>query len=368
MKRALVDFKASGLQFLRSKVGTFFIFIFPILLILMFGAIFSGEMTQKVTLHVQDADDSVTSHGFIEIMNKTGVVDVEYIPKAENIEDYIAENSLPVALLIPEGFEENVSIAMMNPPDFPIVNVTLYGDPSKTTYSIATSAVSASLDIMNDALFNNTAALGMQAASVAPEEFKFIDFFLPGVVGITLMTTPMFAMAETCLEYRNRGFFKLLASTPLKKSEWLLSKILWFIMMLYISFAFMLIVGILVFDIKVTLTLIALAMVAIGALLFTSLGMLIGAFVKTPETGAAIVNAIMFPMMFLSGAFFPLEGMPGFLRTIATFIPLTYVNNGLRDTMIYGNSNSALINLGIVLVLAVIMFIAAAKVMSWKKK
>jgi len=368
MKRAIADLKAFGRQFLRSKIGTFFTFIFPLLLILLFGAIFSESETPKVTLHVQDADDSDTSQGFIEILNNTGVVDVEYVPNDVDIEDYIIENSLTTALLIPEGFEENASMAKIYPPDFPIVNVTLYGDPSKTTYSIAISAVGASLDIMNNNLFNNTAALGMQTASVAPEEFNYIDFFLPGVVGITLMTTPMFAMASMCSEYRNRGYFKLLASTPLKKSEWLTSKILWYILILYASFALMLIVGIAVFALKVTLTLIALALVAVGTLLFTSLGMLIGSVTKNPETSAAIANAIMFPMMFLSGAFFPLEGMPEFLRSIATFIPLTYVNEGLRDTMIYGNNSSALINLGIVVVIAVIMFIAAAKLMSWKKK
>ncbi|MCK5547574.1 MAG: ABC transporter permease [Thermoplasmata archaeon] len=368
MRRAIADLKAFGKMFVRSKIGTFFTFVFPILLIVLFGAIFSESESQEITLHVQDADDSDMSHMLIEIMNNTSVVNLEFIPADEDIDEYIVENSLTLALRIPEGFEVNVTYALMNPSANASVNVTIYGDPSKATYGIATSVVSSSLSYMNYGLSGTRPILGMDVESVAPEEFSYIDFFIPGVVGITIMTTPMFAMASICSEYRNRGFFKLLATTPLRKSEWLVSKILWYMFVLYLSFALMLIVGILLFGLKVTLTLIALVVVAVGVLLFTSLGMLIGTITKNPETSAAIANVIMFPMMFLSGTFFPLEGMPSYLQSIATVLPLTYVNEGLRDTMIYGNSGSALTNLAVVVVIAVIMFIAASKLMSWKKK
>jgi ABC-2 type transport system permease protein len=369
MKRAIADLKAFGIQFLRSKVGTFFVFIFPILLILLFGAIFSGGGAQEITLNVQDVDDSVASHNFIEILNFTGAVNVEYIPNNVDIESYITENSLSIALLIPEGFQENLTIAGQQNITGTVVNVTLYGDPSQSTYSIALSVVGGSIEAMNDIMNpTNRAPLGMKAETVAPDEFKFIDFFLPGVVGLTVMTTPMFAMSSICAEYRNRGYFKLLGSTPLTKSEWLLSKILWYIMVLYVSFALMLLLGILAFNIKMTITLLAIVLIAVGALLFTSMGMLIGAFTKNPETSAAIANAVGFPMMFLSGTFFPLEGMPEYLQLIASGLPLTYLNEGLRDTMIYGNTSSALTNLAVVLVIAVIFFILAAKVMRWKEK
>jgi ABC-2 type transport system permease protein len=137
---------------------------------------------------------------------------------------------------------------------------------------------------------------------------------------------------------------------------------------LYISFAIMILLGILAFNIKMTITVIAIILIAVGALLFTSMGMLIGAFTKNPETSAAIANAIGFPMMFLSGTFFPLEGMPEYLQTIASALPLTYLNEGLRDTMIFGNNTSALTNLAVVIVIAIIFFILAAKVMRWKEK
>ena len=81
----------------------------------------------------------------------------------------------------------------------------------------------------------------------------------------------------------------------------------------------------------------------------------------------AIANAIGFPMMFLSGSFFSVQSFPGFLQGVAAFMPLTYLNNGLRDTMIYGNDASALLNLAVVLVVGVIMMITASRLMSWKE-
>jgi ABC-2 type transport system permease protein len=369
MKRVFADLKAYGKQFLRSKIGTFFTFGFPILLILLFGAIFSGAEDLTITLHIQDEDDSVMSKTFIEIMNSTGVLNIEYIPKDADIEEFISDNSLTVALHIPEGFQENLS--MYNRSNLPpgiVFNVTLYGEQSQTTYSIAQAVVAGSINGLNDAQFQNAKALGMQTASVTPQEFEYIDFFLPGVVGFTVMATPMFAMASICTEYRTRGYFKLLGSTPLTKSEWLTSKVFWFLFVIFLSFALMLAVGIAAFGLKVTLTLEAVAIVMVGTILFTSLGMLIGSVTKNPETSAAIANAIMFPMMFLSGTFFPLESMPAYLQSVASVMPLTYINNGLRDTMIFGNANSALINLGVVIIIALIFFILASKFMSWKKK
>jgi ABC-2 type transport system permease protein len=366
MKRVLADLKAYGRQFLRSKVGVFFTFGFPVLLILLFGAIFSGVGTEKITLPTQDKDGTTMSQMFVDALEATDAVVIEEIPDDVDIEDYVRDNSLAFALFIPEGFEQNVTMAKTLGLPGTVVNITLYGDQTQTTYNIASSVVSGVIDYFNYGITNRT--IGFQTASVAPEEFEYIDYFIPGVVGFTIMTTPMFAMANMCTEYRSRGYFKLLGSTPLRKSEWLASKILWFLIVLYISFTIMLLVGIAAFGLSVSLTLVAIVIIAVGTLLFTSLGMLIGTVTKNPETSAAIANAIMFPMMFLSGTFFPLESMPGYLQSIATAMPLTYINEGLRDTMIYGNTNSALINLGIVVIIAIIMFVAAAKLMSWKKK
>ncbi|MGB2825245.1 MAG: ABC transporter permease, partial [Thermoplasmata archaeon] len=127
-------------------------------------------------------------------------------------------------------------------------------------------------------------------------------------------------------------------------------------------------VGIAAFNMESSLTPVSFVLIAAGAFLFVSMGMLLGIVIRDPESGAAAANAIGFPMMFLSGAFFPLESMPEYLQLISKALPLTYLNEGLRDTMVYSNNESALVNLAVVVVLGLVFFVLASRLMSWKEK
>ena len=76
--------------------------------------------------------------------------------------------------------------------------------------------------------------------------------------------------------------------------------------------------------------------IVVGAMAFTALGYVIASFAPTEESANFIVSAVQFPMMFLSGIFFPLQGLPDWLHTVASFLPLTYLGDALRQTMVGG--------------------------------
>lgn len=367
MNRIVADLISFGRQYMRSRVGAFFTFIFPILLILLFGAIFTQSGASAFTLTTQDIDNTMMSRAYLDALNGTGMVHIAMIPRNVDIASYIRDNSLTVALQIPWAFEQDVMTCMAAPTHCH-VNVTLYGDPSKSTYGTAIGLLQAVAQQMNFQLANANAVVGVDTQSVASSQYSYMDYFLPGIVGMTVMTTSMYSMTSICGEYRTRRYFKLLATTTLRKYEWLTSKILWYIISLTLSLFVTVAVGMLVWNVHVVIGPIALAFIVVGALLFTSLGMLFGTVVRDPESGVAIANAIGFPMMFLSGSFWPLEQMPSYLQTVAKGLPLTYLNSGLRDTMVFGNTASALTNLAIVSVLAAALFLLAAKLVSWKER
>lgn len=370
MSRILADLKAFGLQYIRSPIGAFFALIFPLILILVFGAVFSQTEDVEVPLPVQDLDGTNKSAEFMGILNSTGTLKVSMIPASVDIEEYIKDNSLPIALQIPEGFGASVSHINSTGGLEPIpVNVTLYGDPSRTTYNVALGSVNAAATIMNYNIFPGSyPVVGMETESVVAGGYQFIDFFLPGMIAFTVMTNALFAQSASSAEYRTRGYFKLLGTTPLAKWEWVLAKFIWYLIILLASVALMFVVSILVFGVRVTITPLAIVIIFSGILLFVSMGMLIGMVSKDPESASAIANAIGFPMMFLSGTFFPLEMMPDFLQGVARVLPLTYMSEGMRSTMIYGNEVGALINLAVVLVLGIIFYVVASKLMRWKEK
>ncbi len=366
MNRIVADLLSFGKQYMRSRVGAFFTFIFPILLILLFGAIFTQSGSSTFTLTTQDVDNTPMSHAYLDALNGTGLVNIAMIPRSVNLEAYIRDNSLSVALQIPWMFQQNVNACLVSTTHCH-VNLTLFGDPSKSTYGVAQGVLQAVAQQMNFYLANASAVVGVNLKSVASPQYSYMDYFLPGIVGMTVMTTSMYSMTTICGEYRTRRYFKLLATTTLRKYEWLSSKILWYVISLILSLFATVAVGILVWNTHVIIGVVALAFIVVGALLFTSLGMLFGTIVRDPESGIAIANAIGFPMMFLSGSFWPLEQMPSYLQTVAKGLPLTYLNAGLRDTMVFDNLGSALGNLAVVTGLAVVLFILAAKLVSWKE-
>ena len=361
MRRVIADLIAFGRQYMRSRVGAFFAFAFPLILILLFGAIFSGQGATKIPLYVQDQDDTPLSRAFVQAVNNTTVIEYRQIPDDVDILAYIQQNSINTALRIPAGFQATILANQT-------VNVTLYGDPTLSTYGIAASAVSGAATGMNFGLAGARPMIGMEAQTVSREQFKFIDFFLPGMIGFTVLTNALFAMTPTAAEYRSRKYFKFLGTTSLTKGEWLLSKVLFYTFIMSVSALIIFAVSALVWGGKAVLTPLTFAFIAAGCFLFTSMGMLLGTYTKDVETASAVANAIGFPMMFLGGTFFQIEAMPPIIQGLAAVMPLTYVNEGLRATMIFGNEAKALLYLGITVVLGLVFFVLASRALSWKSK
>jgi len=368
MNKILADTIAFGRQYLRSKVGAFFTFIFPILLVLLFGAVFSQTGTASIDMPVQDLDDTGMSRAFLDALNNTTVVRVSMIPTNVAIRDYAIEHSLTVALFIPAGFEDAV-LASLATNGTVQANLTLYGDVSQSSFGVAIGVIEAVADQMSFALVGATPVFAPpQVIPLAPERFGALDYLLPGIVGMTVMFNTLYIMAAVCAEYRSRKYFKLLATTTLTKSEWLASKILWFTLSMVLSLLVTLAVAIAAFGVEIRFDLLTLAFIVSGSVLFASLGMLLGSFSKDPESASALANAIGFPMMFLSGSFWDVTTMPDYMQTIAKGLPLTYLSDGLRDTLVYGNLDRALGNLAVVSVVAAALFVLGARVMSWKER
>ena len=367
MRRILADAKAFGKQYLRSRTGTFFALAFPVILILLFGAIFSGGGTSNLPLYVQDLDNTQASHAFVSALNNTTILVYNPIPRNVNITDYIREHSINTALLIPEGFQASVSRAMAGDPNATIT-VRLYGDPTQSSFGIASAAVGGAITGYNFFVRQAAPVVHMTTDTVSQRGEKYIDLFLPGIIGFTVLTTPLFGMTNICAEYRTRKYFKFLATTKLSKAEWLAAKILFYVLLMFVSVALIMIAGVFVFNMDGTITPMGVLLIAAGTVEFTSLGMLLGIFIKDSETSAAIANAIGFPMMFLAGSFFPIDLFPPYLKGVANFLPLTYLNQGLRATMVLGNDAAALVDLAVTAVIAVVFFVIPARALSWKAR
>jgi ABC-2 type transport system permease protein len=405
LSRIYIDFISSLKIFFRGRSSFFWVLAFPIILMLIFGAIFSGGNVQY-ELAVQNKDGSDISFAFINAVNSTNAFKVHMVNASENADAYIKSNRISGMLIVPQGFGTNVqrnlalgasrpsTAVQVNPTTTSATNasalnatrvstpssqaqsnntnatpaaVILKVDQSSTSAPVISGVLSSIANGFNSQLTGSTQIVGVENQQVLSSQFKYIDFFVPGIIGLTVLTTGVLGTVGTNTQYRNNGILRKLATTPLGKSEWIISKMLYQTVVIFISAALIIVVAKLVYNVTVVPNAVTLLLLFVGTICFTGIGMIIARFVKDEDAANAAASAVTFPMLFLAGTFIPLETMPDYLQTIAKFLPLTYLNYGLRDAMILGDTASALYNMAIVLIAGAIFFVIGSIITDWRE-
>jgi ABC-2 type transport system permease protein len=371
-RRTFADLRLFGRGYFRNWVGLFFGIIFPVIIIGLFGAIFSGGGSGAVTVYVQNQDTGPfptpqmdVATPFVQALNGTNVdvawpISVQLVDPSENFTKYLSDHSASDGIIIPANFSADyISNAS--------VSLTLYGNPAQSSSAIVGGTLTAIVNQFNLQRYGGKAIIGVTQTTVNTQQTKYIDFLVPGLIGFSILVSPMFSMVNITSEYKKTKLFKQLSLTPLRKMEWLASKVIWYIILSAISFVLLVAVGVLLFDAHMTLTLWLIPFLILGPMLFCSMGMLVGTVTKSIESASVLGNIITFPMMFLSGTFFPISTMPQYLQTFAHVLPLYYIVEGLNNVMVFGNYTGALIDIAVTLAITVIVFVAAAKVFKWRE-
>ena len=365
LKNITADLKIYSKNYLRSTTAVFFVFIFPLILMLIFGSIFSGSGNSSVPLYVQNLDNSGNlSTEFINTLNATHIVAIHMIPDNVNIQTYISQHSISAALLIPANFSGTI----VNASSGGHVALTYYNNPAVSTSGVAQSAINYAVQIFNNNFQVPNQVVSVSSASVTTHATNYIDFLIPGLIGLVILTSPMFSMTFIVSSYKKEKIFRQLSLTPLTKSEWFLSKFIWYLIISALSAIEIIAVGIYVFHSSLSLSLLMIPFLIVGVFMFTSLGILSGAVSRSEESASVIGNIITFPMMFLSGTFFPIAIMPAWLQTLAHVLPLYYIIDGLNSVTIYTNYSSALLDIAVSIVVAIVVFILMVLKFNWKEE
>ena len=363
LRRVGAYFPAFAKGYLRNPLGLFMSLIFPVILILIFGAVFSNSTSQQVPLTVENLDhNSYWSQVFLNGLNQTGAVSISIVsPSVGNLSSYLNHNSLSAGLVIPAGFSANVSNRTP-------VHLLVYTNPSSGGEAgIVEGAVQGVANGLNLRLWGGSEVVSSTNLNVGSTLYQYVDYLVPGLIGFSVLVSPMFSMVNISSTWKRDKLFRQLSLTPLTRGEWLMATLLWYVVLALTSAVLLVLVGRAVFGAHVTLTLLSLPFLVVGPILFVSIGLLAGTVSNTPESAGVIGNIITFPMMFLSGTFFPTTLFPPWLLTVAKVLPLYYVVAGLNDAMVYGNTAGGYVNLVVVVVLAVAFALAAVRFFSWRE-
>jgi len=196
----------------------------------------------------------------------------------------------------------------------------------------------------------------------------FAANWAPMLIGAFVMTNGIVALPTIATEFKRRGVLKRLSATPLSKLEWTLGNVLSQTLLAVLLTVMMVMSGWLVFGVRPVVNVYSAAILFSGAVLFSGMGMLIAGFVKDPEAASGLGNAVSFPMMFLTGTYFPLSMMPAYLQNLAQALPLYYFQSGLKAAMVTGDVAAALFDLAVTGVLAVAFIVLGSVVTRWREK
>lgn len=366
IKFITADVKASFKQWKRSKGTVFWTILFPVLLIMIFGSIFSATGDVSYDLVVQNNDETPHSSIFLEQLHNISMLTVNEIDVSENISTFMQKNGNSSGLVIPSNFGENIEQAQFNSSATSMLS--FYFDPSQqTTTSIVQTIVSSTLQEFNLAVSGGRHVLTMNQQETISEDFEFIDYFIPGMIGFTIMTSCIYGSIERNTKFRKDGILRKMQTMPVSRMDWILSKMLFMLFLSFLSTSVILLVGFFVWNLNIHFTIFAIIIIIATSFLFSGMGMIIGRFVKEEETADMAGGAITFPMMFLSGTFFAFDQMPSYLQLVAQTLPLYYVNEGLRNTMIYADLDKTLYFTSFVVLFAFVFFLIGVVVTKWKE-
>jgi ABC-2 type transport system permease protein len=319
----------------RDRAALFWTFFFPIMFVLLFGVLFSGSGSNtKVTVGYVDLDNSAASAQvradfatYAPILDlRDGTLDAE---KAA-----MKNGDVSAVIVIPQGLG---AAATRTTPGAPL-EITLYTDPSQTQ---TTQVVQGGVNGVASAYSFGVASSGQPPVlivgglqTLSSTNISTVTYLVPSILAMALMQLGVFA-AVPLVQQREKGILKRLGATPLQRWKLVASNILLRLVVAAVDTVLIIGVGIAAFNIQIVgNVLLSLGFVFLGAGAFLSLGFMLASFLKTEEQATGVVQVVQMPLMFLSGIFFPFTFMPDFLRSVARLLPLTYLGDGLRQSMV----------------------------------
>jgi ABC-2 type transport system permease protein len=327
-------------EFVREPEALFWVFLFPLLLAVALGFAFREKAPDRTPVGVVAGPGAERAAA---ALNRSPVLLARVVPEREGRE---ALRTGKISLLVTPG-----------PP------AVFHFDETRPDSRIARLAAD---DALQRAA-GRTDAFAVREVLVLEPGARYIDFLIPGLLGMNLMGTGIWSLAFSVTTARSRKLLKRLLATPMRKSHYLLAQMLSRLSFLIIEIVVLVGFGWIAFGVAVRGSLLLLLVVCLlGAMSFSGIGLLVASRVSTIEGASGLANLVMLPMWLLSGVFFSSERFPDALQPFVRALPLTALNNALRGVINEGQTLAAVApQIAIVAAWGLLSFAVALKIFRW---
>ncbi len=343
------------IELFRNKMALAMLMLMPIFMMAMAGFIFpSSTSMSNISVALVNEDKGSASSMFIDVLerinNSTEMMVLTNASSFDEVRNMIQRGDVEGGIVITRNF----SLNLMTGEQGSIIIVT---DQSNPQISIALqTGLKAVFDQMGTVLaqknvepLNATNSLAVvkpyhvETQGAIPGTFNYFDFMAPGLMAMTVMMSVMTGLPAAISHEREVGTLDGMMVAPIRRLGIILGKTLAQTVRGLLQGILTLILAIALFGVVIHGSILLIfALLFLGVFSFVGLGVVITSFAKDQETAMMVMMTLMFPMMFLSGVFFPIQQMPWYMQSISKALPLTYAITALRKVMVLGADLSAI--------------------------
>lgn len=315
--------------YFRSPGALLWSFLFPVITISGLGVHFGSEKPVSVVIGWVDDDNSPSSQALKQYFIQQAK---EFRIEEGNKKDFnekIKNHKKTAYIYVPQGYEQEQKPLQLiyNPYQVQsMMYISLLLDKVVAEFSLAQSKTAVKVVYQKQALIVN-------------EKKSYLDFLVPGVLSLQIMSYCLWGIGFVMLSYREKGNLKRIAVTPVKKSTYILSQIVHRYSIILLQSAFIIGFAYWAFGVKVQGDIVSLGIaLSTGMFTFMAIGFFIASLVPNIELCIGINNLLFLLMLGLSGIFFSTDNLPNFLQGFSQILPLTHLANMVRGIYTEGKS------------------------------
>jgi len=346
------------MELFRNRLGLVMLVLMPIFMMAMVGFIFPSNNSLNhvpVALANQDAGfggSTVGSQVFLTVLNgindQTGMLDISNVTNLDALKESVQRGDVQGGIVIPSNFTQCIlsgqqgTLIIMTDNSNPQVSAAMQGALTAVFQQMGTMLAQQNVIALNPAI-NATSALAIvqpynvEVEGVVSGHSSYFDFIAPGIMAMTVMMSVMTGLPAAISQEKEVGTLDGMMVAPINRLSIIVGKTLAQTARGLLQGVLILILASVLFGISIQGSiLLVFGLLLLGVFSFVGLGVVLTSFAKDQETAMMVMMTLMFPMMFLSGVFFPVQQMPWYMQSISKVLPLTYAADALRKVMVLG--------------------------------
>lgn len=359
-------------EFMRDPTALVWIVVSPLIFMLVLGMVYGDEGDITLSIGLVNADGDASAQ-LVAAFEQIEVFDIKAEDDRDDALDELEDGNRDAVIVIPEGTGAALAayFAQLAAGEAGVSTpLDVYYDPSdQQTAQIVLSVIDKVIAGMNEGISGTPPALTVVPHSTARDDWRYIDFLMPGILALNLLQLGLYGTADPLVGLREQGVLRRMGATPLTKPMLLLSQIAFRVTVAGVTTLIVILTGVIVFNVHVeyanilSITLVLL----LGSALFITMGYWLSGMAKTQNAVQGLVALPYFIMMFLSGLFFPMEMMPEWMRPLIDVLPVTYLGDALRATVLgAGTYYSMTRNVTIMLLWTAVCSALAVRFFKWE--